>query len=379
MMLDAPVPLHIQRQSTAGTTLATTLTSTSYLLRLVLTEVQTRSSDFQIAFQGLKSGHVARWFFRTRFPVFSFAMPLQIDKLSARILSDGKELEIFSANHEDEITATGWIASEVSKEFRVQWTDHTGKQSMAVDIYVDGRLAQRLVHQPCDTENVCKGIYITEASICPFKFSELILTDDDALLNTKNTSDKLGSIEVVFTRCEGFIAATEPFQTTGFVEIGPIHEKSKKAGVHAVTLGVPQTMQRIDYQKEYGAEPQPCARIMFRYRPIDLLRANGIAPPAPKPDHPMKRGAEAQDPEDGAGPSDPKRRRQEPGVKSEALSDDEEDEEDESLLEEQLALMQDRLEKKRAKKAKAAVKREISPIHVPIAADDEVIDLTSSP
>lgn len=34
------------------------------------------------------------------------------------------------------------------------------------------------------------------------------------------------------------------------------------------SLGVPQTMQRIEYQKEYGAEPQPCARIMFRYRPI---------------------------------------------------------------------------------------------------------------
>ncbi|EIW60350.1 uncharacterized protein TRAVEDRAFT_36045 [Trametes versicolor FP-101664 SS1] len=305
-------------------------------------------------------------------------MPLQIDKLSARILSDGKELEIFSANYDDEITATGWIASEVSKEFRVQWTDHTGKQSMTVDIQVDGRLAQQLAHHPCNTESMCMGIYETEASICPFKFSELMLTDDDALMNTKNTSDKLGSIELVFTRCEGFIAATKPFEPTGLVEIGPIHEKSKKAGVHAVTLGVPQAMQRIEYRKAFGAEPEPCARIVFRYRPLDLLRANGIAPPAPKPDHPPKRGAEVQDPEDGAGPRDPKRRRQEPGVKTEALSDDEDDEEDKNLKE-QLALLQDRLEKRRAKKAKEVVKREISPIHVPIAADDEVIDLTSSP
>lgn len=50
-----------------------------------------------------------------------------------------------------------------------------------------------------------------------------------------------------------------------------------------------------------------------------------------------------------------------------------------SLRQEQLALLQDRLEKKRAKKTNAAVKREMSPIRVPMASDDEVIDLTRSP
>lgn len=144
------------------------------------------------------------------------------------------------------------------QEFQVHWVDRTGKHSMTVAIHVDGRLAQRLVHRPCNTDKFCSGVYASEASIRPFKFSELILTgawfdalaplalfpegsglivclDDDTLLNTKNTSDKLGSIEIVLTRCEGFIAATGPFQTTGFVEVGPIHEKSKKHGVHAVT------------------------------------------------------------------------------------------------------------------------------------------------
>lgn len=34
------------------------------------------------------------------------------------------------------------------------------------------------------------------------------------------------------------------------------------------SLGVPQAMQRIEYRKAFGAEPEPCARIVFRYRPL---------------------------------------------------------------------------------------------------------------
>lgn len=111
--------------------------------------------------------------------------------------------------------------------------------------------------------------------------------DDDAFLGTKNTSDKLGTIEVLVMRCEGFSVATEPFRASKFDDIGPIHEKSKKAGVHAVTyesnlryvrqcshiasfhsLGDVKSIQCVTYLKDFGTEKEPCARFVFRYRPI---------------------------------------------------------------------------------------------------------------
>lgn len=61
-------------------------------------------------------------------------------------------------------------------------------------------------------------------------------SDDDSIINTKNVSEKLGSIEVVLTRVERFEPLSTPFAGGySFPEIGPIHEKSKKAGVHTVT------------------------------------------------------------------------------------------------------------------------------------------------
>lgn len=62
------------------------------------------------------------------------------------------------------------------------------------------------------------------------------LADDDALLSSRHADARLGCIEVILTRCEGFTPITKPYYSgADFREIGPIHEKSKKAGVHAVT------------------------------------------------------------------------------------------------------------------------------------------------
>ncbi|EIW60349.1 uncharacterized protein TRAVEDRAFT_57633 [Trametes versicolor FP-101664 SS1] len=298
-------------------------------------------------------------------------MPLHFNGFSAHISCDDTELEIFSAQEDDEM-ATGWIASEVLKEFKVHWGEETGDIPFIAAIYTDGNIAQRMQHRTGVTGD-CRGVYVSSSSIRPFTFSDLILTDDDAIINTKNVSDKLGSIEVILTRVERFEPTKRPYVGRyGFTEIGPVHEKSKKAGVHTVTLGEMVQIEPQTTCETVGRETESCAHFLFRYRPIELLRANGIAPQVSG----LKdRSHDVEEP--GApGPSDPKRKRKGPAVKSETLSDDEDDEEDEKSLEEQLALLQGRLEKKRAKKAQALVKREMSPIRVPFISDDEVIDLT---
>ncbi|KAI0831307.1 hypothetical protein BC628DRAFT_747864 [Trametes gibbosa] len=281
-------------------------------------------------------------------------MPLQFNGFSAHISCDDTELEIFAAcNKEEDKTATGWIASEVSKEFRVHWASSV---PMNVDIYVDGRCAQSICHRTTGT-GYCPGVYISGASVRPFRFSDLVITDDDTVVDTQNVSDKLGSIEVAMTRVGGFVESTDPYCGRNFIDTGPIHEKSKKAGVHAVTLGETAVIKPLVLYRPFGKEKDPCVHFVFRYRPIELLRANGIAPPANPPS--AQKGATSD----------------QLTVKSEATSDDEDDD-DEGALEEQLALLQSRLAKQRAKKAKTIVKRETSPIRLPLDFNNEVIDLT---
>lgn len=63
-----------------------------------------------------------------------------------------------------------------SQEFRVNWAESSGKEHIRVDIQIDGRVAQRLCHRPTNLGLSCRGVYETEASLRPFKFSELVLT-----------------------------------------------------------------------------------------------------------------------------------------------------------------------------------------------------------
>ncbi|KAI0374892.1 hypothetical protein BV20DRAFT_1010624 [Pilatotrama ljubarskyi] len=309
-------------------------------------------------------------------------MPLQIQGFSAHISCNGAELQILDAKQEDERTVSCWIASEVSQEFSVHWRAADLKTKMSVNIHVDGRLARSPCHwstSPAQLEGSCLGVYETSQSLRPFRFSKLILTDDDAMLNDKGGNDDLGSIKISLTRVADFVLSEKPYTGSGFVATGAVHEKTKKAGVHTVSLSdrtVVTTPIRI--YNAVAAEKEPFANFIFRYRPIELLRANGIAPPAPSQGPPSVQ-KRISDPQEDAGPSaNPKRRRLEASVKPEPTSDDEDDDADDvTFLEEQLVLLQSRLAEKRAqKKAKTVVKRETSPIRIPSALTGEVIDLT---
>lgn len=125
------------------------------------------------------------------------------------------------------------------------------------------------------------------------------------------------------------------------------------------SLGASTPMQSVIAHGPIGMEAAPCARFVFRYRPlgtqpmsiciapctsnlwllcIELLRANGVAPLASKTENPRKRGNEAQDPANAPGPSNPKRKRQDPTVKSESQDDEDEEDEDEHSLEVSLSI-----------------------------------------
>ncbi|KAI0807309.1 hypothetical protein C8Q74DRAFT_1226993 [Fomes fomentarius] len=208
-------------------------------------------------------------------------------------------------------------------------------------------------------------------------FSSLAIDEESSTV----LSADLGTIEVQMWRVDKFVPSVNHYSLGDIPEIGTMHEKSKKAGVHVVSLGAAKTETPRKALRDVGVESEPFAVFLFRYRSLELLQANDIAPLPKRIQNKQKRPtipSARVTPE--AGPSNPKRRRtsgveDEPQIKAE-LEGGEEDDDRVTFLEEQIAMLQNRLAEEKAKKGKTPVKREVSPISVPAAWTNEVIDLT---
>ncbi|RPD66136.1 hypothetical protein L226DRAFT_189703 [Lentinus tigrinus ALCF2SS1-7] len=294
-------------------------------------------------------------------------MPLKLNDYTAHITCDGRELEAYGTKEEGDRTVTCWIASEAGKEFVVHWSDETSTAIMKVNVLVDGRLAGLSAHQKRRTGSV-DSLQELPGQHRRYQFAPLILTDDDRVASSKaKPSADLGTIAVVMRKVDHYTPSDKLFSLPNVPEVGPVHEKSKKAGVHAVSFGKAQSTAPRTTLTPHGLDPIPFATFKFIYRPLALLQANGIAP---KP-CPSKRRRDVDDRSKNDGPSNPKRQR------AEALSDSDSEDEDEdedrvTFLQEQITMLQGRLAKEQAKKKN--IKREPSPIVVPPGED--IIDLT---
>ncbi|KAF5349784.1 hypothetical protein D9758_010209 [Tetrapyrgos nigripes] len=117
----------------------------------------------------------------------------------------------------------------------------------------------------------------------PFLFTKLDLTDDDAFLSASH--QQIGEIKVEFW--DAIEVGKGSFSNT-FSEPGKVHERSKKAIGHQISLAEERSyacQTFVDIKKI-----ALLATMIFRYRPLDVLQANGIAPP-PEPVSGRKRTA----------------------------------------------------------------------------------------
>ncbi|EIW53412.1 uncharacterized protein TRAVEDRAFT_60876 [Trametes versicolor FP-101664 SS1] len=300
-------------------------------------------------------------------------MKLNLEGFTAHLCCDGVELETYDVQKEDAKTVTCWISSEEGKTFTLHWGEEAAATTAKIDGYVDGRHVCSSAFYD-QAEGRCKSLY-TAGQERPFVFSPLILTDD--ILVSSKVDEELGSIRITMTRAQSFLITDVPHPGYKVAEIGAVHEKSKKAGVHAVSFGEVKAAEVVKSCTAVGLEKEPFAIFKFRYRPLELLRANGIVPLPPQDKKGKKRSLDVPDDDLGAGPSS-KRARGHSVVKPEFDEDDDDDAEDDVVfLQEQLAMIQKRLaDAQAAKRTKTIVKRETSPIIVPSSISDEVIDLT---
>ncbi|KZP04805.1 hypothetical protein FIBSPDRAFT_381881 [Athelia psychrophila] len=208
-------------------------------------------------------------------------MPMTLPGFGAWIECDGSGLACHAVECSDDgKTATCWIASEVGKTFSVCWSREylDTMQEMGGRVYIDGvqcGLVQRMEADEPSTR-VCHihGISTSSSAIRPFIFANLQFTDDNEYTETGNAR-RMGDIELEIYHVE--ILRTIPATWTDDNPLGEpkIHERAKKATSHKVKLG--DEIMAQNSTEQYTAKlREKLANFTFKYRPIDVLRANDI-------------------------------------------------------------------------------------------------------
>ncbi|KAJ7111887.1 hypothetical protein C8R44DRAFT_798869 [Mycena epipterygia] len=215
---------------------------------------------------------------------------MKLGPLCAWITVDGVNLSEFAVEiSADGKEATCWIPSECDKKFSVN-CEHTdpplcdranvkvtvdgiscGSKSMVVRDHKLPRIAS------VSRDSVATSPYARR----PLAFGKQALTDDDAFLHAA-ISPELGTIKVEVRNTKPGGPREEWRRGNSRYDTQVLHERSKKAMGHSVQFGAefPTTNAR----RNRGAIIGHLATFIFKYRPIEILRAQGIAPPEVRKD-----------------------------------------------------------------------------------------------
>ncbi|KAF8655827.1 hypothetical protein AX16_002912 [Volvariella volvacea WC 439] len=301
---------------------------------------------------------------------------LKLRNVTAWVEIEKRKLPMYDIQiSEDGERITCWIPSESGKEFEVCYSVDESLPTTG-RLFVDGAK--------------CDGIYIRPGHSSPARlvhtsvgderrklaFADVQVTEDEAYLE-QAVPQELGEIRLIVDQVKhkGFISPTTRIKKSDPFK-GIIHERSKKALGHCVKLGA--TLAAPPFKWNDVARVRTLGTFVFRYRSIEILRANGRAPPDPNRKRRKRKSAdetgtasvvnrvviEIEDDGEGAREDD-----------KEKVKQEREREEEISRLRARLKELEDSRPKKRVR-IKQEVKQEIKQEHVPVRIHREVIDLT---
>lgn len=199
---------------------------------------------------------------------------------------DGEKLPEYgmlnnSASGTTEITC--WIPSEVGKAFEICYKDSIRAFATGTSIVMDGNLChgaglillsrQEKPLSKSDTL-VHRGVTVSNDSYRPFVFSSCQLTDDDGFISL---SSDPGQITIIVEQCA--VGKQKKSFRKSFPKPFPkpmVHERAKKGIVQSVELG-PERFQKATRTRT-TTTIQRLVTFKFKYRPLDVLQADGIAP-----------------------------------------------------------------------------------------------------
>ncbi|KAJ7761012.1 hypothetical protein B0H16DRAFT_557407 [Mycena metata] len=218
---------------------------------------------------------------------------LHFKEFSAWIMIEGKEAPEYDVQvSEDEKTVTCYIAAEIGKKFSVHWKNASYNQDTSGRVKTDGNACGGKILRCGSLPQVTSkhGVSENATSIRPFVFSPLELTDDDAFLaGSSYQLEKLGLIELTIVPVVVLGEMSRSTVNEHSIPDIKLHERSKKAVTQQVSLAEPAFRKPAPTNSTSRAGPD-LVTFSFRYRPADVLRANGIMPPVPQP----KRKASAE-------------------------------------------------------------------------------------
>ncbi|KAJ7759402.1 hypothetical protein DFH07DRAFT_741148 [Mycena maculata] len=206
---------------------------------------------------------------------------MQLGQFSASVSVDGAELSEYAVEYSaDGKEATCWIPSENDKASCSHNQASVFRQISGVltvdGIHCEGKTMKIRRTNPTFSKAARDSVATSATKRRPLLFSKQALTDDDEYLNTA-ISPHLGTIRVKIRHVRRdtrgpTIQAAKNYQTQ------ILHERSKKAIGHSVKFGA-EYEARLN-RKINTHLVQELVTFVFKYRPIELLRAQGIAPPA---------------------------------------------------------------------------------------------------
>ncbi|KAJ6512569.1 hypothetical protein C8R45DRAFT_323536 [Mycena sanguinolenta] len=214
---------------------------------------------------------------------------MRVGDLHVWVSVDEVDLSEFAIEYSaDGKEASCWIPSECGKSFSANWkhTKSSPRNTYNALVSVDGTrcgsesMRCRDRKHPHIVSGSRNSVSTSPSARRPLLFARQELTDDDDLLNA-SISPEFGSIKVVVRdvkkvgpRKSVWHGRKRSFETP------VLHERSKKAIGHSVQFGA--EFPAVSTKSEIEVV-QKLATFVFKYRPIELLRAQGIAPLAAKP------------------------------------------------------------------------------------------------
>ncbi|KAF7305821.1 hypothetical protein HMN09_00736000 [Mycena chlorophos] len=205
----------------------------------------------------------------------------------AWISIDGQPAPEYSVEvSEDGTNVTCWVASELGKKFSVNWVNKTyyGITGTSGYLSLDGTYAGGRVLYVHDIgkPTEIRGVQ-ADANIRPFVFSALEISDDDGLLGGPSLPDlglialKIVPVHIGASKSKAKSRSARPSELAQTLKV---HERAKKAVTQQVGLGdaepAPQSGARVSVTRS----GPPVVTFSWRYRPLDILQANDIAPAA---------------------------------------------------------------------------------------------------
>jgi len=184
---------------------------------------------------------------------------------SACVISDGVELKTYEEQIIGKRDETGdqrrtracWIPSVEGAEWYIMWKNDAGEDAeiaSCAHVFVDGQdVASGIMRAHRSTPMERKGAKTSTGRVKPFTFSRIQLTgmvhfrehscmtdisvvrlDDDSIADENDVrAPKIGCIRLEIKLV--VLGKTVPLRPYDPEEIGIMHEKAKKAGVHATT------------------------------------------------------------------------------------------------------------------------------------------------